>query len=115
MIEAFDEVVGDAQAVDDCRVWLLKQKQTQDWKTTTATADAVYALLLRGKNLLSSDKLIEVSVGGINVTPGAKSEIRNQKSETATSVEPGTGFYEHRFHRRGSEAENGRDHGEESG
>jgi uncharacterized protein YfaS (alpha-2-macroglobulin family) len=97
MIEAFDEVAGDMQAVDDCRVWLLKQKQTQDWKTTTATADAVYALLLRGKNLLASDKLVEVSVGGINLTPVAKSEIRNQKSETATSVEPGTGFYERRF------------------
>jgi uncharacterized protein YfaS (alpha-2-macroglobulin family) len=97
MIEAFDEVAGDVQAVDDCRVWLLKQKQTQDWKTTTATADAVYALLLRGRNLLASDKLVEVSVGGINVTPGAKSEMRNPKSENATSVEPGTGFYERRF------------------
>jgi uncharacterized protein YfaS (alpha-2-macroglobulin family) len=97
MIEAFDELAGDAQAVDDCRVWLLKQKQTQDWKTTTATADAVYALLLRGKSLLSSDQLVEVSIGGINVKPGAKSEIRNPKSEMAASIEPGTGFYEHRF------------------
>ncbi len=90
MIEAFDEVAGDAPAVDDCRVWLLKQKQTQDWKTTTATSDAVYALLLRGKNLLASDQLVEVTVGGINVTPGAKSGLK-------TAVEPGTGFYERRF------------------
>jgi hypothetical protein len=96
MIEAFDEVMGDAQAVEDCRVWLLKQKQTQDWKTTKATADAVYALLLRGKDWLASDKLIEMILGGINVTPGTAgpkrldSEIRNQP-------EPGTGFYEFRF------------------
>jgi hypothetical protein len=90
MIEAFDEVAGDAQAVDDCRVWLLKQKQTQDWKTTTATADAIYALLLRGNSLLASDKLVEVTVGGINVTPGAQGELK-------TAVEPGTGFYERRF------------------
>ncbi len=48
MIEAFDEVMDDQQAVEDCKVWLLKQKQTQDWKTTKATADAIYALLLRG-------------------------------------------------------------------
>ncbi|MFM8399721.1 MAG: alpha-2-macroglobulin family protein, partial [Pirellula sp.] len=34
MIEAFDEVAGDTQAVEECKVWLLKQKQTQDWKTT---------------------------------------------------------------------------------
>ncbi len=54
MIEAFDEVADDAKAVEDCKVWLLKQKQTQDWKTTKATADAVYALLLRGTDLLAS-------------------------------------------------------------
>src|ERR1019366_7515785 len=72
MIEAFDEVANDQPAVEDCRVWLLKQKQTQDWKTTKATADAVYALLLRGTDLLASTALVEVMVGGINVTPGKK-------------------------------------------
>ncbi|MEY4387337.1 MAG: hypothetical protein RLY20_2620 [Verrucomicrobiota bacterium] len=97
MIEAFDEVAGDAQAVEDCRVWLLKQKQTQDWKTTKATADAVYGLLLRGKNILASDKLVEVSLGDINVTPGGKGDLRSQKSEAGTKVEPGTGFYERHF------------------
>jgi hypothetical protein len=95
MIEAFDEVMGDAQAVEDCRVWLLKQKQTQDWKTTKATADAIYALLLRGKDILASDKLVEVTVGGIPVTPG------KARAESAgglrAPVEPGTGFYERRF------------------
>ncbi len=94
MIEAFDEIMGDAQAVDDCRMWLLKQKQTQDWKTTKATADAVYGLLLRGKSMLASDKPVEVVVGGINVTPGTKS---SQSPVTKTEVEPGTGFYERRF------------------
>src|SRR3989454_2297685 len=98
MIEAFDEVMGDKQAVEECKVWLLKQKQTQDWKTTKATADAVYGLLLRGRDLLAGDKLVEVSVGGINVLAGPgrsnpKSEIQNPKSE----IEPGTGFYERRF------------------
>jgi hypothetical protein len=98
MIEAFDEVMADARAVEECRVWLLKQKQTQDWKTTKATADAVYGLLLRGKNILASDKLVEVTVGGVNVLkavsrPDPKSEIRNPKPE----IEAGTGFYERRF------------------
>ena len=83
MIEAFDEVMADAQAVEDCRVWLLKQKQTQDWKTTKATADAIYALLLRGTNLLASDALVEVSLGGVPIRP--------------EKVEAGTGFYEQRF------------------
>ncbi len=83
MIEAFDEVMNDQQSVEDCKVWLLKQKQTQDWKTTKATADAVYALLLRGSDLLASNELVEVSLGG---------EVIKQEN-----VEAGTGFYEERF------------------
>jgi uncharacterized protein YfaS (alpha-2-macroglobulin family) len=83
MIEAFDEVMNDSQAVEDCKVWLLKQKQTQDWKTTKATADAVYALMLRGGNMLSSDALVEVSLADMKIQP--------------EKVEAGTGFYEKRF------------------
>ena len=105
MIEAFDEVMGDKDAVEECRVWLLKQKQTQDWKTTKATADAIYALLLRGKDILASDTLVEVSVGGIDVTPSRAprtpspltGERRRAGSETGAPVEAGTGFYERRF------------------
>jgi uncharacterized protein YfaS (alpha-2-macroglobulin family) len=83
MIEAFDEVMNDAAAVEDCKVWLLKMKQTTDWKTTKATADAIYALLLRGDNLLKSDALVEVTVGNQTIKP--------------EKVEAGTGFYEQKF------------------
>src|SRR5213078_1065976 len=84
MIEAFDEVMSDKKAVEDCRVWLLKQKQTQDWKTTKATADAVYGLLLRGRDLLSSDKLVEVTVGGVNVLPGPGRSNRRSRIANRT-------------------------------
>ncbi|HOX56208.1 MAG TPA: alpha-2-macroglobulin family protein [Candidatus Paceibacterota bacterium] len=107
MIEAFDEVMGDQPAVEDCRVWLLKQKQTQDWKTTKATADAVYALLLRGRDILSSDALAQVKLDGVDVTPAAggnaksegrsSKEVRNPKSDIRSQPEAGTGFYEYRF------------------
>ncbi len=83
MIEVFDEVANDERSVDQCRTWLLKQKQTQDWKTTKATADAIYALLLRGTDILASDELIQVSLGGERIEPD--------------KVEAGTGFYERRF------------------
>ncbi len=85
MIEAFAEVGHDAAAVEDCKVWLLKQKQTQDWRTTKATADAVYALLLQGRDLLASDARVEVALGGEPVKPD--------------KVEAGTGFFEQRFSR----------------
>jgi hypothetical protein len=83
MIEAFREIDQDEKAVEDCQVWLIKQKQVQDWKTTKATADAVYSLLRGGENLLASDALVKISLGGQEVKP--------------ESVEAGTGFYETRF------------------
>jgi uncharacterized protein YfaS (alpha-2-macroglobulin family) len=96
MIEAFDEVLHDARSVEECKVWLLKQKQTQDWKTTKATADAVYALLLRGRELLSSDALVQVKLDGIDFTPGAPT-TRGTPSVPRAAPEPGTGFYEVRL------------------
>jgi uncharacterized protein YfaS (alpha-2-macroglobulin family) len=80
MIELFQEIAKDDKVVDDCQVWLLKQKQTQNWKTTKSTADAVYALLMRGDDLLASSRLVEVEVGGVEVKPAR--------------VEAGTGAYE---------------------
>ncbi len=96
MIEAFTEIANDTAAVDECKVWLLKQKQTQDWKTTKATADAIYALLLRGRDLLASDRLVEVSVGNLNLTPPA-AQPRHPAPPGSSAVEPGTGFYERRL------------------
>ena len=80
MIEAFNEVMDDSCAVEECKVWLLKQKQTQHWRTTKATADVVYALLCRGVDWLSSDELVKVKLGDISITP--------------EQVEEGTNFYE---------------------
>ena len=85
MIEAFNEITGDKDAVRECQIWLIKQKQTQAWKTTKATADAVYSILLGGDNLLASTRLVEVSLGGETVKP--------------EKVEAGTGFYQHKFGR----------------
>ena len=83
MIEAFDEVMNDSVAVEDCKVWLLKQKQTQHWKTTKATADAVYALMLHGTEHLASETMVEVSLAGNLIQ--------------ADKLEAGTGFTSKRF------------------
>ena len=85
MIEMFNEISQDKEAVRECQVWLIKQKQTQAWKTTKATADAVYSILLGGDNLLASTKLVEVSLDGKKVEP--------------KNVEAGTGFYQQKFGR----------------
>ncbi|RMG77036.1 MAG: alpha-2-macroglobulin, partial [Bacteroidetes bacterium] len=56
MIEVFEEVARDPAAVNELKIWLLKNKQTNHWKTTKSTAAAVYALLMSGDNWLADDQ-----------------------------------------------------------
>ena len=64
LIEAFYEVAADTTSMEEMKIWLLRNKQTSDWKTTKATAAACYALLLRGVNLIADTQLLDVHVGG---------------------------------------------------
>ncbi|MCU0434917.1 MAG: MG2 domain-containing protein [Bacteroidia bacterium] len=83
MIEAFDEVANDQKSVDALRVWLLKNKQTNDWRTTKATAEACYALLLRGTDLLATESDVSIVIGNMPVDP----------KKLDTPVEAGTGYF----------------------
>ncbi len=63
LIECFGEVADDNESVDKMKRWLLKQKQTQNWGTTKATADACYALLLQGTQWLTSEPQVTIHLG----------------------------------------------------
>ncbi|MCB9203012.1 MAG: hypothetical protein H6604_08210 [Flavobacteriales bacterium] len=69
-IEAFAEVTpNDINSIEEMKVWLLKNKQTNAWKTTKATTDAVYALMTFGKSYLNSEEGITIEVGNETVLP----------------------------------------------
>jgi hypothetical protein len=84
MIELFNEI-SDAKSVDNLKIWLLKNKQTNAWKTTKATASAVYALLKTGDNWLLEDSPIDISVGGEKLNIAEKDK------------EAGTGYFKTAF------------------
>lgn len=69
MIEAFQEIMKDEESVYQLKIWLLKNKQTTHWKTTKATASAVYALLMTGDNWLLEDRPIAIKIGNTKVNP----------------------------------------------
>lgn len=48
--------------VNNMQKWLIRNKQTNNWKTTKATADACYALI-SVNDLLSVNKSIKISLG----------------------------------------------------
>ena len=71
LIEVFDEVKNDQKSVDELKLSLLKQKQTHNWESTRATADACYALLLRGSDWTATPQPLQITVGGEKVQPAA--------------------------------------------
>ncbi len=85
MIEAFTDIDKNVETVDDLKTWLLKQKQTQNWKTTKATAEACYALLLGGSNWLAEEKEVTINLGSTVV------------KSTDNATEAGTGYFKKRI------------------
>ncbi len=95
MIETFGEVTGDVAAVNEMKLWLLKQKQTKNWSTTRATADACYALLLQGANFLVSSPEVTISLGNTVISS------KDQQQEA------GTGYFKKVFNEKQVQPEMG--------
>lgn len=84
MVEVFSEIENNTETIDNLKIWLLKNKQTNSWKTTKSTADAVYALLLQGSDWLSVTNAVEVMIGNQNIDPSTIEAVK---------VEAGTGYF----------------------
>jgi hypothetical protein len=89
LIEVFSEIENDTETIDDLKIWLLKNKQTNQWKTTKSTTDAVYALLLQGSDWLSVTDVVDVVLGGQKIEPSKLEAVK---------VEAGTGYYKTAWH-----------------
>lgn len=72
IMDAFRVGGAKADEMDQMKRWLLKQKQTQLWETTHATADAVYALLSTGSDWFTTEGETIITVGKEKVKPESK-------------------------------------------
>ncbi len=84
LIESFAEA-GLTDTADEARRWLLKNKQTNSWPTTRATADACYALLLQGTQWLTAEPEIKLQLGNTTI------------SGSEGKTEAGTGYFKRRI------------------
>ncbi len=93
LIEAFDEIKNDQKSVDEMKLWLLAHKHTHSWESTRATADACYALLLRGSDWLAATQPLQVTVGSQSVRPVAAQAGTGYVKTTwpAADVQPAQG------------------------
>jgi len=100
LIELFTEVGGNEKSLEEMKIWLLRNKQTSNWKTTKATAAACYALLLKQGDWLSTDAKSEITIGGKSLSelkPDVKEEVGSGYIKTAwadESVKPALGKVE---------------------
>ncbi|HTM65422.1 MAG TPA: alpha-2-macroglobulin family protein, partial [Flavipsychrobacter sp.] len=85
LIECFKEVANDVATVNEMKVWLLKNKQTNNWETTKATADACYALLLSGTDWLTNEPKVTIHLGNKTIT------------STEEKQEAGSGYFKVRI------------------
>lgn len=61
-IEAFENVSNDNETAQEMKLWLLKQKQTQQWDTPVSTVDAIYALIGKSSDILSNKGIVTISI-----------------------------------------------------
>ena len=77
IMEAFGEIRKSTGDIDEMKIWLLKQKQTQRWDTPISTLDGIYALLNYGTDWLSNQGDVEISLGNV--------KLNTQKVEAGTA------------------------------
>lgn len=87
VMEALQMAGGNEALVEEMKLWLLKQKQTTSWDSPVSTADAVYALLCQGTDLLASR-------GDVRIVLGNK--VMETYSPAQTTV-PGLGYIKESF------------------
>ena len=97
LIELFTEAGTHTKAVEEMKIWLLRNKQTNNWKTTTATAAACYALLLKGDDILAGKGTSTIKLNGKpleELKPGIKADAGTgylKTSWTDEQVKPALG------------------------
>jgi hypothetical protein len=68
IMAAFAEIDQNQEMLDQLRVWLLTQKQTNKWENSASTADAIYALLMRGSDWFEEGKEVTLRFGNTPVS-----------------------------------------------
>ena len=68
IMAAFAEIDQNQEMIDELRVWLLTQKQTNKWENSASTADAIYALLMRGSDWFEEGKEVTLRFGNTPIS-----------------------------------------------
>ena len=78
VVEAVQEM-GMKDEVEELKIWLIKNRQSNRWSTTKATTEACYAMFLCGNKIKANEPLCKIIIGG--------------KTADTKEAEAGTGYF----------------------
>ena len=69
IMEAFNEINSQKDDIEKMKIWLLKNKQTNQWSNVISTVDAISALAFQGNNVLENESQIAIKLNNQEVKP----------------------------------------------
>jgi hypothetical protein len=84
LMELFREVTKDEETIELMKIWLLKNREDNHWKTTKSTVSAVYALLSDSAWILNKNELVDIE---FNTTIDYNSTLNSVKEQETKGIE----------------------------
>lgn len=95
LLETMSELGEPTEKIDKMKLWLLRSKHTNNWKTTKATSSAIYALLIENEkkgmsSWITEDDATEFSISGkaLNFDKEETGTAYVKKSWSKTEITP---------------------------
>ncbi len=84
IMELFREVLKDKNSIELMKIWLIKNREDNHWRTTKATVSAIYALLSDNAWILNKNKLVNIE---FNTTIDYKPTLEKAKERATKGIE----------------------------
>lgn len=96
LMEAFDEILPDADRKQELTKWLLENKRVKAWSNTKSTTSAIYTLLNNNLAEVNESNKLSAKIGAIQISNADSEEnsLFTQKSWPADEIVSGMGKIE---------------------
>lgn len=92
ILESFNLLTDDQEAIDAMKLWLVRQKQSQQWESTLVTLDAVAALSSTGSNWTTRPNRFRLISGNEELKIGGQSALTGYSKQIITADQAAKGI-----------------------
>lgn len=92
ILESFNLLTDDQEAIDAMKLWLVRQKQSQQWESTLVTLDAVAALSSTGSDWTTRPNRFRLISGNEELKIGGQSAVTGYSKQIITADQAAKGI-----------------------